>query len=262
MITVSIICLIVTLLVGCLLIIFYVLNSSKFKFSIKSLLEQELFLQDEIAKITEEKNHLSSLLEILNDDYNDKHYNLYEQIREEQKELENLRQTHRAIIEADQREQEIQKQIDFYTIELDSNEINDISILEELKPKLSQPRILSMLIWQTYIQKKLNKICTNILGGDVVTGIYKITNQTTKESYIGQSVDIKKRWCEHAKCGLGIDTPPQNKLYDAIKKYGIQYFSWELLEKCSREELNEKERYYINLYDSINYGYNSNIGVR
>ena len=64
------------------------------------------------------------------------------------------------------------------------------------------------------------------------------------------------RWSEHAKCGLGIDTPAGNKLYKAMQEYGLQSFSWELLEKCNREELNEKERYYISLYDSVNYGYN------
>lgn len=41
-----------------------------------------------------------------------------------------------------------------------------------------------------------------------------------------------------------------------MQEYGLQSFSWELLEKCDRAELNEKERYYIDLYDSVNYGYN------
>jgi hypothetical protein len=37
---------------------------------------------------------------------------------------------------------------------------------------------------------------------------------------------------------------------------GIWNFSWELLETCSKEELDKKEKYYIELYDSKNYGYN------
>ena len=41
------------------------------------------------------------------------------------------------------------------------------------------------------------------------------------------------------KCGLGIDTPAGNKLYASMKKYGIDSFSFELLEKCTSEELNE-----------------------
>lgn len=45
-----------------------------------------------------------------------------------------------------------------------------------------------------------------------------------------------------------------------MQEDGIWNFSWELLEKCSREELDEKEKFYINLYKSYDYGYNSNRG--
>ena len=117
-----------------------------------------------------------------------------------------------------------------------------------------------MLVWQYYFQKPLKSLWANILGGKEVTGIYKITNQVTSEVYIGQAVNIQKRWSEHAKCGLGIDTPAGNKLYAAMKKYGLDVFSWEVLEECKSELLNEKERKYIELYDSVNYGYNSQKG--
>lgn len=46
-----------------------------------------------------------------------------------------------------------------------------------------------------------------------------------------------------------------------MQEIGIWNFSWELLEKCSREELNEKERFYIELYQSKDYGYNTLKGV-
>ena len=108
----------------------------------------------------------------------------------------------------------------------------------------------------------MTALCNNILGTAIVSGVYKITNQETGECYIGQAVDVAKRWKDHAKCGLGIDTPVNNKLYKAIQEYGIWNFSWELLEKCDKELLNEKEKYYIELYDSKNYGYNSSIGIK
>lgn len=62
------------------------------------------------------------------------------------------------------------------------------------------------------------------------------------------------------KCGLGIDTPAANKLYQAMIKEGIDNFTFELLEECLGVELNEKECFYINLYNSYDYGYNSNKG--
>ena len=64
------------------------------------------------------------------------------------------------------------------------------------------------------------------------------------------------------KCGLGIDTPANNKLYQAMKKEGIDNFTFEILEECIPANLNEKEAFYINLYNSYNYGYNSNKGIK
>jgi group I intron endonuclease len=118
-----------------------------------------------------------------------------------------------------------------------------------------------MLIWQTWFRDSLKSLSANVIGQSDKTGIYKITNIKTKECYIGQAVNIKDRWVEHAKCGLGIDTPAGNKLYKAIQNYGLWNFSFEILEECTKEQLNEKEKYYIDLYNSYNYGYNANKGV-
>ena len=90
----------------------------------------------------------------------------------------------------------------------------------------------------------------------------KITNIETDECYVGQAVDICSRWSEHAKCGLGIDTPAGNKLYQAMQQYNLWNFSWEILEKCPKEQLNQKERFYIELYQSCDLGYNSNKGIK
>ena len=173
-----------------------------------------------------------------------------------QKELDKIKATRTAAIEAQIREKKIKEQQSFYCLKISDADIADIQKLENIKKTLNKPRVLSMLIWQTWFQKPLKALAANILGTSTVTGIYKITNIITGECYIGQAADIASRWSEHCKCGLGIDTPAGNKLYKAMQEYGLQSFSWELLEKCDRAELNEKERYYISLYDSVNYGYN------
>lgn len=148
----------------------------------------------------------------------------------------------------------------FYSLSISDTELADIKTLETIKNKLLKPRILSMLIWQSYFQKPMTTLCNKVLGASTVKGIYKITNQTNGMCYIGQSVDIATRWKDHAKCGLGIDTPAGNKLYKAMLEDGIWSFTWELLEKCDSTELNEKEAFYIDLYDSYNFGYNSTKG--
>ena len=208
------------------------------------------------------ENEYDNLLKNLQNAYNEEQEDLLDEIAEIRNNLDSLRATRAAAIQAQLKEKEIKEQLSFYCLQPTANELDDVRALERVKPSLHQPRILCMLIWSTYFQKPMTALCSNVLGTAIVTGIYKITNQETNECYIGQAVDVAKRWKDHAKCGLGIDTPASNKLYKAIQEYGIWNFSWELLEQCSKEELNEKESFYINLYDSCTYGYNSNTGVK
>jgi hypothetical protein len=49
------------------------------------------------------------------------------------------------------------------------------------------------------------------------------------EIYIGQSVNISDRFKQHVKCGLGIDAPATNKLYNNMQEYGVWNFSFEIL---------------------------------
>jgi group I intron endonuclease len=74
--------------------------------------------------------------------------------------------------------------------------------------------------------------------------------------YIGQSVNIKDRWGSHIKAGLGAESATRNKLYLAMSTFGVENFTFEILEECSSEQLNEREKFYIEFYDSANYGYN------
>lgn len=88
-----------------------------------------------------------------------------------------------------------------------------------------------------------------------IIGIYKITNKITNECYIGQSRNILKRWQDHYY-KLDTDRTKNLHLYRAFKKYGFENFNFEIIEKCSIEQLNEKEVYWIQYYDSYNNGYN------
>lgn len=177
-------------------------------------------------------------------------------------ELDSLRATKFAAIEAARKEALINKKQEDYCLRIPEEEQNDISILKNVKNRITKPRAISMVIWNSYYQPLAKKLFPKILGADSVTGIYKITNQKTGECYIGQSIDCRKRWNEHCKCGLSIDTPPGNKLYAAMQEYGLENFSFELLEKCSVDKLNEKERYFISLYSADSLGYNSNKGIQ
>ena len=76
-------------------------------------------------------------------------------------------------------------------------------------------------------------------------GIYKITNLVNGKAYVGQSVHIERRWMEHC-------LPSTHSLIGkAIQKYGKENFSFQVIEECSVELLDEKEEYYISHYNSI-----------
>lgn len=84
-------------------------------------------------------------------------------------------------------------------------------------------------------------------------GIYKIISPTNK-IYIGQSIDIYKRWCTYYQ--LNSKTKRQPKLYRSFKKYGVKTHTFEIIENCSIGLLNERERHWQEYYNSINLGLN------
>lgn len=176
---------------------------------------------------------------------------------EERNKLQSLQRQKAATIEAFQKEKAIQEQKDLYRLDITEQDKIDIGFLKSIQYRISKPRILAMLIWQTYYQGLAKKKFAAILGSENVCGIYKITNSLNQMCYIGQAKDIRKRWMEHCKFGLGIDTPQGNKLYKSMLEDGLENFTFELLEECIPEELNEKEKYYISVYNSVNFGYNS-----
>lgn len=201
----------------------------------RKMLDKETEFQDDIKKKQEE-------IDIINE------------------KLESLKATKAAAIEAARKEQEITDNKNAYCLILPKEEERDISLLREVQDKVSKPRAVAMCIWNGWYQPLAKIKFPKILGKQDVCGIYKITNQKTGECYIGQAVDVRKRWYEHSKCGIGIDTPQGNKLYSAMLEYGLNDFSFELLEECEGKDLDNKEKYFIELYNAKTFGYNSTGG--
>lgn len=92
-----------------------------------------------------------------------------------------------------------------------------------------------------------------------MTGIYMITNVVNEKHYVGQAKNIEYRWMRHRsalKCG----THHNRHLQSAYNAYGSENFEYTILEECQECDLDEREQYYIKLYDSYNNGYNLDIG--
>ena len=208
-------------------------------------------------------------IEILNQKYkeSEKEYQLKKSRKQEeidiiQEELDSLKATKAAAIAAAQKERLVSENKNQYCLILPKDEKKDIPILQDVQYKISKPRAVGMCIWSNYFLPIAKEKFPKILGKQDVCGIYKITNQKTGECYIGQARDCKKRWYEHGRCGVGVDTPQGNQLYKAMMEDGLENFSFELIEECSPEELNQKEKYFISFYSSDTLGYNINKGAK
>jgi group I intron endonuclease len=88
-------------------------------------------------------------------------------------------------------------------------------------------------------------------------GIYKITNPKGKV-YVGQSIDINHRLGKYKRLNGNVSN--QKKIYNSLIKYGIENHSFEIIEECSLEQLNEREIYYIEKYNSYKNGLNMQQG--
>lgn len=92
-----------------------------------------------------------------------------------------------------------------------------------------------------------------------MVGIYKITNTINGKVYIGQSKNISQRWRIHRYRAFNESSKDYEKpLYRAIRKYGLLAFNFEIIEECLIEDLNAKEKFWIEFLDSTNplKGYN------
>jgi uncharacterized protein YoxC len=227
-----------------------------------SLEESYKMAEEEYDKLTKKLENLyNNCQDSLKKDVEQKEIEYKQELNNIKQELNKLKETRAAAIEAQRREELMKLEKDSYRVILTPSELTTIEMINEIKPRLPEPRILCMLIWQTFYQKKLTVLCKKILGNSPVCGIYKITNIKNNMCYIGQAKNIDDRWKEHMKYGLGIDTPVGNKLYQAMKEIGPENFTFELLEACPVEQLDEKEKFYIELYQAKDYGYNSTNGV-
>ena len=84
-----------------------------------------------------------------------------------------------------------------------------------------------------------------------ISGVYKITNTITGDFYVGSSKNIKKRWSNH-KSPYNWKLHPNVKLYKAMASYGLDNFTFEVLEETT--DLHNREQYWI---DKLKPVYNS-----
>ena len=176
--------------------------------------------------------------------------------------IEELKNTQKIIIEQQKIEEQNRILENYNKIILSENDIKEIKILQDnVEPLIKNKEILNKLIYEMYYKKPMTDMFGRVKKRDKPCGIYKITNTVNKKAYIGKSVEIiPKRWTEHVKSSLNIGTISHSKIHDAIKEYGIQNFTFEILEECDKNKLGEREKFWISFYETNNYGYNIKSG--
>lgn len=90
--------------------------------------------------------------------------------------------------------------------------------------------------------------------------IYLIKNIITSKLYVGQTNNLPRRWSQHkSAASLNKRMFP---LYRSIKKYGIANFTLEIIEECNKENVDEKEIYWIAFLKTTDkkFGYNLSAG--
>ena len=175
-------------------------------------------------------------------------------------ELEDYRKRREVINEAILREKELKEKETFYKINISENDIEDIEVLKTIEYKLKNKEALNKLIFDVYISKPMKEMIKRVLCGCAPSGIYKITYIPTGEAYIGKSTNIKTRWENHCKATWNLGTIAHSSLHTKMARDGIWNFTFELLEEVDKDKLNEREKYWIDFYDTKTYGLNMKAG--
>lgn len=182
------------------------------------------------------------------DEKNDKIIQLDSKINQLQKNVD------AAVAEAIRR-QEMENQQDFYRITLSKDDIAEIQHLREILPYLRDKTPLNKVIYKVYYEKPLTDMISRVVGTGIHTGIYKITHIDSGKCYVGQAANIADRWKQHCKRGVGAEDWTRNKLYPAMYSLGVENFSFEIIEECSRAQLNEREDYWQDFFHAKDFGY-------
>ena len=152
-------------------------------------------------------------------------------------------------------EQEQQKKY-FWCIQIPEQDREDIHyLLTQVAPQVRNKDIIPKLVWSEYLQKLTQELMKRAEIEDK-PGIYKITNVTTGKCYVGKSTKVKQRLIDHIKGSVGISTIADQKIHHAMLDEGLWDWTFECICYCDKDQLSEKEKYYIDFFKAKEWGYN------
>lgn len=213
-------------------------------------------------KMSEMQNDYSDKKLKLDNDFEQKNQEIFTKIEQIKKNLQYYEDLQKAVVDNFKEQDRIRLERDFYKIDLSDVELSDIVKLRTVAMEISKPVVLYKLIYEIYYKSKFDELFKRLVGDNGEGGIYKIVNIKNEKVYIGRTTDFLKRWRDHVKCGTGSDSGAQirNRLYEEMKKDGIENFTFEIIDRCDKESQPEREKYWIQYYKSTEFGYNIQSG--
>ena len=222
----------------------------------EKLLQKQQEIEKEV-RILDDKYNLTIV------DYENKMFDIRCKFEAEERDLNSQiiqkRNEINALIEQFKKDEEARKEADFYRIPITPAAQNDINKLKGVAAQLNNPSTLYKLIWKEYYENGFNAMIGRVLGDDKDSiGIYKITNIKNQMCYIGQTkAGFKNRWRTHAKRAVKAEDGTSNRLYQDMWENGLENYTFQVVEKCTPDKLTEREKFYIDFFNSKEWGFNS-----
>ena len=222
----------------------------------KNLTSIQKQLEEEKQKAQTEREALRQEL----DKYEqDRRQILTEELENLTAQVEDYREKQRLVNEALLRERAVKEQQDFYRVKLSPEEKEDIQNLTAFLPKIHNSSALYKIVYDLFVSRAVKEMEKRVLNNESFSGIYKITGPDGR-IYIGKSTDIKSRWQQHCKSAFHTGTISWAAIHDEMEKVGIDQFTFEVVERTSKENLTDREKFWIRFYDSDKTGYNMRVG--
>lgn len=166
-----------------------------------------------------------------------------------------------AINQEIQRQQELEDTVNFHRIQLKESDKSDIHFLLSIEDNINNKELLHKLIWTEYIQRPFNQMINSVFGSKIPKNvIYCIEDINTHKKYIGKtSAEVSKRWTDHIKNSLNIGTIKRQNIHDALYNHWDE-FTFTILEEVKDDKLGDREKFYINFFQTDKYGFNIKSG--
>ena len=197
------------------------------------------YREAELAHAKEYEIIMIDAVEDFNKEWNKK----VDELLEIKQQIADKHKIYEAIIEDQRRKARQKADENFCRLTISEEDLKEIEKIREITPYLKNPEVLNKVLWSSYYQKPYQDLIARLFNTTKPSGVYKITCLPDGKIYIGQSVNIPNRFSEHIKRGLGAEPATKNRLYSAMKKWGVENFTFELMEEVPRDKLNEREKY-------------------